>query len=63
MLGADMWLPRPVALEVEPLEPIQPKGTTIADAVDLRDRAASALAARLDEPRLHLVAAGPERRP
>ncbi len=46
------WLPRPATLEVEVLPPLQPEGREIADVVRLRDRAADAIAARIDEPRL-----------
>ncbi|MCA9718922.1 MAG: 1-acyl-sn-glycerol-3-phosphate acyltransferase, partial [Myxococcales bacterium] len=49
------WLPRRVPIEVEVLEPIAPEGREIADIVRLRDRAAAAIAARVDEPRLHAV--------
>ncbi len=49
------WLPRHVPIELEVLEPIAPSGREIADVVRLRDEAARAIAARIDEPRLHAV--------
>jgi 1-acyl-sn-glycerol-3-phosphate acyltransferase len=54
-----MWIPRREAIELEVLEPLRPAGTTIGDIVRLRDAAADAMAARLDEPRLHVVPPGP----
>ncbi|MBI3271842.1 MAG: AMP-binding protein [Planctomycetes bacterium] len=53
------WLPRRARIEIDVLDPLHPEGEGIAAAVALRDRAAEVMAARLDEPRLHLVAAGP----
>jgi len=50
------WLPKHVALEAEVLDPILPSGKGIADFVRLRDRAAAAIASRLDEPRMGVVA-------
>lgn len=49
------WLPRHVPIEVEVLPPIAPEGKSLADVVRLRDRTADAIAARIDEPRLHTV--------
>lgn len=64
-LRDDTWLPRRVPIEVEVLEPIHGDGTAISDIVRLRDRCADAIAARIDEPRLHaadISVPGPEER-
>jgi 1-acyl-sn-glycerol-3-phosphate acyltransferase len=49
------WLPRHVPIEVEVLPPIAPTGKTLTDIVRLRDLTADAIAAHIDEPRLHAV--------
>jgi len=49
------WLPRHVPIEVELLPPIMPEGKTLTDIVRLRDLTADAIAAHIDEPRLHAV--------
>ena len=49
------WLIRHVAIEAEILPPLAPEGRALADAVRLRDRCADAIAAKIDEPRLHSV--------
>jgi 1-acyl-sn-glycerol-3-phosphate acyltransferase len=49
------WLPRHVQIEVQILRPIAPEGKTLTDIVRLRDLTAEAIAARIDEPRLHAV--------
>ncbi len=46
------WLPRHRAIEVEILASLQPSGESLSDIVDLRDRCAEAIAAKIDEPRL-----------
>ena len=46
------WLPKHRAIEVEILEAIEPTGESLSEIVDLRDRVAEAIAAKLDEPRL-----------
>jgi 1-acyl-sn-glycerol-3-phosphate acyltransferase len=52
------WLPRHVAIVVEVLDAITIEGREIADLVRLRDRTADAIAAKIDEPRLHAAAIG-----
>ena len=49
------WLPHRVPIEVQVLPPIAPDGKTLADIVRLRDVTADAIAAHIDEPRLHAV--------
>jgi 1-acyl-sn-glycerol-3-phosphate acyltransferase len=49
------WLPRRAPIEVEVLPPIDPQGTTLEAMVRLRDHTADAIAAHIDEPRLHSV--------
>ncbi|HEY8377868.1 MAG TPA: AMP-binding protein, partial [Nannocystis sp.] len=49
------WLPRHVPIEVEILPPITPTGKTLTEIVRLRDLTADAIAAHIDEPRLHAV--------
>ncbi len=46
------WLPKHRAIEVEVLPAIHPSGETLGEIVDLRDRCAEAIAAKIDEPRL-----------
>lgn len=46
------WLPKRRRIEVEVLEPIEPGGDSLAEIVDLRDKCAEAIAAKIDEPRL-----------
>lgn len=46
------WLPKHVPIEIEVLQPLMPTGRDIADVVRLRDAAADAIAAHIDEPRL-----------
>ncbi len=59
-----MWLPRMEPIEIEVLDPIDPPpGAALADVIRLRDRAAGAIAARLDEPRLEPIASEPEALP
>jgi len=59
----DEWLPRPGPIHLWVGEPVAPEGTDWAAMVRLRDRVAEAIAERCGEPRLDLVAAGPERPP
>jgi hypothetical protein len=54
-------LPRPAAISLVVGEPVPPSGSDLADLVRLRDRVADAIAADCGEPRLDLVAGGPER--
>jgi 1-acyl-sn-glycerol-3-phosphate acyltransferase len=54
-------LPRPGPISLRVGQPISPAGTGLADLVRLRDRVADAIAAECGEPRLDLVAGGPER--
>jgi 1-acyl-sn-glycerol-3-phosphate acyltransferase len=54
-------VPRPTRLHLWIGEPIAPTGGDWRDLVSLRDRTADAIAAHCGEPRLELVAAGPER--
>lgn len=49
------WLPHHVPIEVQVLPPIAPAGASLADIVRLRDATADAIAAHIDEPRLHAV--------
>ncbi len=46
------WLPKRRRIEVEVLEAILPTGDSLAEIVDLRDKCAEAIAAKIDEPRL-----------
>jgi 1-acyl-sn-glycerol-3-phosphate acyltransferase len=61
VLRGDWGLPRPGRIHLWVGEPIAPEGADIASLVRLRDRVADAIADRCGEPRLDLVAAGPER--
>jgi fatty-acyl-CoA synthase len=61
VLRGDWGLPRPGPVSLWVGEPIAPEGTDMASLVRLRARVADAIAARCGEPRLDLVAAGPER--
>lgn len=61
VLRDDEWRPHPGAIHLWIGPPIPPDGTTWSDAVALRNRVADAIAAHCGEPRLDLVAAGPER--
>jgi 1-acyl-sn-glycerol-3-phosphate acyltransferase len=54
-------LPRPGRISLWVGEPLSPEGTDLAALVRLRGRVADAIAAHCREPRLDLVAAGPER--
>jgi 1-acyl-sn-glycerol-3-phosphate acyltransferase len=47
------WLPRHIPIELEVLAPLHASGTDVADIVRLRDASAEAIAAKIDEPRLH----------
>jgi fatty-acyl-CoA synthase len=60
-LRGDTWLPRPGPIHVRIGAPIPPHGREWADVVALRDAVADEIAAHCGEPRLDLVAAGPER--
>jgi 1-acyl-sn-glycerol-3-phosphate acyltransferase len=61
VLRGDWGLPRPGPVSLWVGEPIAPEGTDMAALLRLRARVADAIAARCGEPRLDLVAAGPER--
>jgi 1-acyl-sn-glycerol-3-phosphate acyltransferase len=61
VMRGDWRLPRPGPVSLWVGEPIAPDGTDMAALVRLRSRVADAIAARCGEPRLDLVAAGPER--
>jgi fatty-acyl-CoA synthase len=61
VMRGDWRLPRPGPVSLWVGEPIAPEGTDMAALVRLRSRVADAIAARCGEPRLDLVAAGPER--
>jgi fatty-acyl-CoA synthase len=61
VLRANEWLPRPGPIRVVIAEPASPSGADLPSLVRLRDTVAEAIAARCGEPRLDLVAAGPER--
>jgi hypothetical protein len=55
-------LPRPGQIHVWIGSAIVPRSDAWTAVVELRDRAAEAIAAHCGEPRLELVAGGPERR-
>ena len=61
VMRGDWGLPRPGRIALWVGEPIAPEGTDMAALVRLRGRVADAIAAHCGEPRLDLVAAGPER--
>jgi fatty-acyl-CoA synthase len=61
VLRGDWGLPRPGRVSLRVGEAVRPEGTDMASLVRLRDRVADAIAAECGEPRLDLVAAGPER--
>jgi fatty-acyl-CoA synthase len=63
IMRGDWSLPRPGRVSLWVGEPVAPAETDMASLVRLRDRVADAIAARCGEPRLDLVAAGPERPP
>jgi 1-acyl-sn-glycerol-3-phosphate acyltransferase len=58
VLRPGSWLLRPPAPRLEVAPPVAAAGTDWRAIVDLRDRVASAIAARCGEPRLDLVASG-----
>jgi fatty-acyl-CoA synthase len=60
VLRAGTWLPRPGAIRLVVCEPVLPDGADLPALLRLRDRVAEAVASRCGEPRLDLVAAGPE---
>jgi 1-acyl-sn-glycerol-3-phosphate acyltransferase len=62
VMRGDWGLPRPGRISLWVGEPIAPGGTGMPALVHLRSRVADAIAAHCGEPRLDLVAAGPERR-
>jgi 1-acyl-sn-glycerol-3-phosphate acyltransferase len=61
LMRGDWTLPRPGRVELWVGEAVAPEGTDLAALVRLRDRVADAIAAQCGEPRLDLVAAGPDR--
>jgi 1-acyl-sn-glycerol-3-phosphate acyltransferase len=63
VMRGDWGLPRPGRISLWVGEPVAPDGTDMAALVRLRARVADAIAAHCGEPRLDLVAAGPERPP
>lgn len=54
------WLPRPGRMRVWAGEPLHAEGSDWRAIVSLRDRSAEAISAECGEPRLDLVAAGPD---
>jgi len=52
VLRAEQWLPRRGFVTVTAGEPLQPKGTSFADAVSLRDHARAWMLAHVNEPDL-----------
>ena len=62
-LRGDELRPRPARIHLWVGPPVEPEGTGWTAIVALRDRVADAIAARCGEPRLDLVAAGPEPSP
>jgi len=63
IMRGDWGLPRPGRVSLWVGEPTRADGTDMASLVRLRDGVADAIAAHCGEPRLDLVAAGPERPP
>jgi 1-acyl-sn-glycerol-3-phosphate acyltransferase len=63
VLRGDQWLPHPGPVHVSVAQPVAPAGGDWAAVLRLRDEVANAIAERCGEPRLDLVAAGPERPP
>jgi 1-acyl-sn-glycerol-3-phosphate acyltransferase len=61
VMRGDWRLPRPAPVSLWVGEPIEPEGTDMAALVRLRSSVADTIAAHCGEPRLDLVAAGPER--
>jgi fatty-acyl-CoA synthase len=61
VLRGDWTLPRPGPIELWIGEPVRPSGTDMSALVRLRDQVRDAIATHCGEPRLDLVAAGPER--
>jgi 1-acyl-sn-glycerol-3-phosphate acyltransferase len=61
VMRGDWGLPHPGRVSLWVGEPIPPEGEDMAALVRLRARVADAIAAHCGEPRLDLVAAGPER--
>jgi hypothetical protein len=61
VLRGDWGLPRPGRVSLWVGDPIAPGGTEMAALVALRAETADRIAERCGEPRLDLVAAGPER--
>jgi fatty-acyl-CoA synthase len=61
VMRGEWVLPRPGRISLWVGEPMAPDGTDMAALVRLRARVADAIAAHCGEPRLDLVAAGPER--
>jgi 1-acyl-sn-glycerol-3-phosphate acyltransferase len=61
VMRGEWSLPRPGRVSLWVGDPIAPEGTDMAALVRLRTRVADAIAAHCGEPRLDLVAAGPER--
>jgi 1-acyl-sn-glycerol-3-phosphate acyltransferase len=62
VLRGGTWLPRPGTIRVWIGAAIGPHGSDWSAALKLRDQAVEAIAAHCGEPRLALVAGGPERR-
>ncbi len=61
VMRGDWSLPRPGRIALWIGDPIAPEGTGMAELVRLRARVADEIASHCGEPRLDLVAAGPER--
>ena len=61
VLRGETWLPRPGRIRLWVGAPIAPEGENWRAIVALRDRVAEAIAEHCGEPRLDIVAAGPER--
>jgi 1-acyl-sn-glycerol-3-phosphate acyltransferase len=62
LLRGDDRLPRPGPIHLAVGAPVPGEGRDLSALIQLRDRVADAIAARCDEPRLDLVAAGVEKR-
>jgi 1-acyl-sn-glycerol-3-phosphate acyltransferase len=61
ILRGDWGLPHPGHIHLWVGNPVAPDGTDMASLLQLRDRVADTIAEHCGEPRLDLVAAGPER--
>ena len=61
LLRDGTWIPRPGEIRLWIGAPVAPQGKGWRDVVELRDRVRDAIAAHCGEPRLDLLAPGPQR--